>query len=174
MDDRSYSETDRLLIQPITTEDESFIYELVNTEGWIRFIGDKNVHSLTDARAYIQRILDNRDILYWVVRLKENGEKIGLVTFIKRTYLEHHDIGFAFLPRYGKQGYAHEATNAVLGHLVRQQQLPFIFATTLPDNSNSILLLEKLGLVFQKELPVENQTLHLYGAPADKLNIKKE
>ena len=155
--------TDRLLIEPLTLSDNIFICELVNTEGWIKFIGNRNVHSKTEASGYIQKIIDNPNTAYFVVKLI-NKIKIGIVTFIKRDYLENPDIGFAFLPEYAGHGYAYEATNAVLKNLTQIFNLNQILATTLPENISSIKLLEKLGLSFEKELEVENITLHLYSS----------
>ena len=112
--------TPRLSITPLATEDAGFILELVNTEGWIKFIGDRNIHSEVDADTYIQKILANENITYWKVRLKDSEVKIGLVTLIKRDYLEHKDIGFAFLPHFSKSGYAFEATRAVLNKIIAE------------------------------------------------------
>lgn len=34
-------------------EDDSFILSLLNEEDWLRFIGDRNVNSINDARLFI-------------------------------------------------------------------------------------------------------------------------
>jgi [ribosomal protein S5]-alanine N-acetyltransferase len=156
--------TDRLLIEPLTITDTSFILELVNTEGWLRFIGDRNVRSEADAETYIQRILQNQNICYWVVKLKDGIEKIGVISYIKRDYLEHKDIGFAFLPQFFNKGYAYEATSGILERVLREDKLTHILATTIPENTSSIRLLEKMGLSFEKEIQIEKDTLHVYGA----------
>jgi [ribosomal protein S5]-alanine N-acetyltransferase len=173
MDVKPFLTTERLLIQPLTITDDSFILELVNTEGWLTFIGNRNITSQVDARAYILRILENKDVTYWVVKRKENQQAIGIVTYIKRNYLEHHDIGFAFLPNVINNGYAYEATNAVLTNLIQEQKAAHILATTVPENIRSIKLLKKIGLTFEKEMAVENETLHVYGASAEKLRSLK-
>lgn len=159
--------TARLLIQPLTPADNHFIFELVNTDGWLKFIGNRNVASAEEATAYIQKILAMQHVVYWVVKLKDTEEATGIVTYIQRDYLPYPDIGFAFLPRYCKQGYAYEATNAVLHQLTSEQQLTHILATTLSQNAASIKLLEKLGLNFEKEMEVEHQKLHIYGASTE-------
>ena len=161
--------TDRLLIGPLLSTDHQFISELVNSKGWLEFIGDRNVHSEADAIAYIQKINNNPDLTYWVTRLKDNGTTAGVVTLIKRSYLEHHDIGFAFLPVFAGKGYAYEATKAVLSKIISEGNHSHILASTMVTNTASIKLLEKLGLKFEKEIEVEDQRLLLYSAPADKL-----
>jgi RimJ/RimL family protein N-acetyltransferase len=161
--------TFRLSIEPLAISDAAFTFELLNTEGWLRFIGNRNIATIEDAEAYIKKILANKDIRYWVAKLKDSNESLGLVTFIKRDYLDHPDIGFAFLPQFSKNGYAHEATAAVLQRLVEDASLSYILATTIPENVKSIRLLTKLGLVFEKEIQTEKDKLHVYGAAADKL-----
>lgn len=165
--------TDRLLIKPLTAKDDNFILELLNTEGWIKFIGNRNITSQAEASAYIQKILNNANVFYWVVTVKDSMEAIGVVTFIKRDYLEHHDIGFAFLPQYSKNGYAYEATIAVLNKIIVKQNHTHLLATTVPENVNSIRLLKKIGLVFEKEIEVEKEKLHVYGIAMDNLKDGK-
>lgn len=165
--------TDRLLIEPLTVNDNNFILELVNTEGWIKFIGNRNVTSQVEATAYIQKIIDNSNTNYWVVKIKNNQTQIGIITLIKRDYLEHHDIGFAFLPNFFNNGYAYEAANIVLKNVIHQYNLSHIFATTFPENVTSIKLLKKLGLFFDKEIEVEKKKLYVFGVSTDKLSINE-
>jgi len=163
--------TNRLLIEPLTLNDSDFILELVNTDGWIKFIGNRNVTLKTEATAYIQKIIDSPNTAYWVVKVKDNQITIGIITLIKRDYLEHHDIGFAFLPRFANNGYAYEATNTVLNNVIRSYNLRYILATTVPENKNSIRLLEKLGLHFEREIKSNKEKSYIYGASTDKLSI---
>src|SRR5512141_1856884 len=46
-------ETARLRIRRMTEADAPFIVELLNDPAFLRFIGDKNVRTLADARRYI-------------------------------------------------------------------------------------------------------------------------
>lgn len=154
--------TDRLLITPLSENDSGFIMELVNTEGWIRFIGNRNIGSATDAIAYIQKINNNENVQYWTVNLLETSSSIGIVTLIKRDYLEYNDIGFAFLPAFHNMGYAYEAVKTVLAGLFSQNLITEILAATLPENTKSIRLLKRLGLMFEKQFEIDNQTLELY------------
>jgi [ribosomal protein S5]-alanine N-acetyltransferase len=148
-------DTERLKLQKLSKNDADFIYELVNTAGWIKNIGDRHVHTVADAQSYIQKIIDNPSVCYWTVSLQNNGPTIGVITLIKRDYLEHHDIGFAFLPQHTQHGYAYEATKTVLGHLIKSPLHDRILAITIRDNHSSIRLLEKLGFSFEKEIETE-------------------
>ncbi len=165
--------TPRLLLNELTLSDALFIAELVNTPEWIQFIGNRNINSLIEANEYVQKIIDNPTVNYWVVKLKDQEIPIGIITFIKREYLDHHDIGFAFLHQYTQKGYAYEAALAVLNDLAKHSNHQQILATTVKDNSNSIQLLEKLGLRFWKEIERENETLLVYAITSDKILINQ-
>ena len=182
--------TARLQLKQIATDDVEFIQALVNTPGWLRFIGDRNIHTREAAMAYTQKIIDAPNVIYWVVyfgsagfvhknpatspycdaqnlatlsiKRSETQVPMGIITLIKRDYLPHRDIGFAFFEHYGKNGYAFEAAKVVLDDIVRQNMDTHIMATTVPENTQSIQLLEKLGLHFEREIEVDTEKLSLF------------
>ena len=150
------------MLNILTEGNHGFIHELVNTEGWLQFIGDRNIHSKEAAIAYINKINGTPDFYYWVVRLKDIHRPVGIITFIKREYLTHFDIGFAFLPEYNGKGYAYEAANGVLSFIKLQPQHQTVLATTLAGNVRSIKLLVNLGFHFDREIVVGNNQLSVY------------
>ena len=153
--------TERLVLRQLNQDDTQFISILVNMPEWIRFIGDRNIHSKEDAEKYISKILADKNIKYWVVRLNEKNNPIGIITFIKRDYLDFPDIGFAFLGEYTKQGYAFEAATVVLQDAIKQSH-DCVLATTIRENSKSIRLLEKLGFRYDRQIEVNNETISVY------------
>ncbi len=163
--------SNRLLLAKLSPEDVDFIYELVNSPGWLKFIGDRNVKTKEDARLLIQKIISNPNINYWIVRVREQLRPIGIVSFIKRDYLDHHDIGFAFLPQHSGQGYAQEAATSLLQNLAKENLYSKIVATTVKDNASSIALLKKLGFQFDKQIVADNEELLLYSILLDKFLI---
>jgi RimJ/RimL family protein N-acetyltransferase len=154
--------TNRLLLNLLTKEDHEFILQLLNSSGWIEFIGDRNVHSKEEAVAYINKILASENLFYWVVRIQGENLSVGIISFIKRSYLDHFDIGFAFLPEYNGLGYAYEAAQEILSIMSVQLNHHPVFATTIPGNTKSIKLLKKLGLHFKEELKLKDETIHIY------------
>jgi len=147
-------ETERLVLRRADEGDAEFMLELLNDPAWIRFIGDKNVRTLDEARAYIARALvasyERHGFGLYLTELKEGGTPIGLCGLIKRDSLEDVDIGFAFLPQFRGQGLAYEAANAALEYGRNVLGLKRIVAITSPDNEASARLLEKLGLRFER------------------------
>jgi ribosomal-protein-alanine N-acetyltransferase len=154
--------TKRLNLNLLTLDDRDFIIKLVNSKGWLEFIGDRNVHSTEDAIAYISKIVNTQNVFYWVVRLKDKNTPIGIISFLKRAYLKNFDIGFAFLPEYNGNGYAYEAAKEILSMVSKVPGYYPVLATTVPQNVHSIKLLVKLGLHFEKEIEVEKQVLLIY------------
>ncbi|MCJ8210205.1 GNAT family N-acetyltransferase [Mucilaginibacter sp. RS28] len=153
--------TNRLKLNLITFDDHRFMRQLVNTPGWLKFIGDRNVHSDQDAIAYVDKIISTADLYYWVIRLLDDAKPIGIISFIKREYLDHPDIGFALIPEYSGQGYAFEAVSAVLD-MVKADGNKIILATVMPENGKSIALLNRLGLSFQEEKELGHGKIHIY------------
>lgn len=153
--------TERLRLVPLAQVDAPFILELLNSEGWLTYIGGRNVHTIRDAQHYIQKILANANMRFWVACSKELGKTIGLITMIKRSYLENSDLGFAFLPEYFGKGYGYEASQAVLRFCVAENEIKFD-AITLQHNLPSISLLEKLGFRYQRVLEMDESKLLVY------------
>lgn len=158
-------ETNRLIISHLSVDDAAFIMKLVNTPGWLQYIGDRNVKSLDDGRRYLQQG-PFKSYAQWGfgllrVTLKNTGTAIGICGLIKRDGLEDVDIGFALLPAYSGKGYAYEAAAAVLDYARHQLGIHRIVAITLVDNASSLKLLQKLGLRFERMIRLGNDDLAL-------------
>jgi [ribosomal protein S5]-alanine N-acetyltransferase len=154
--------TSRLALNKLQLSDTAFIRKLVNTDGWIKFIGRRDMDTEQAAAAYMHKLTASNDINYWVVTLIQINAPVGVITLIKRDYLPHHDIGFAFLPAYCKMGYAYEAAQTLLNDITASPLHQTLMATTLKENYPSISLLQKLGFSFDKEIERDNVQLQLY------------
>ncbi len=142
--------------------DAEFIIALVNSEGWLKFIGNRNISNTIDAEKYIQKILDDPKFFYSVFELKESQKAIGIVTFLEREDEIFPDIGFALLPEFEKNGYTIEASKAYLEEINVSDKYGNIMAITLPDNQKSIRVLKKLNLKYQGDYEKGNETLSYY------------
>jgi RimJ/RimL family protein N-acetyltransferase len=146
-------ETERLIIRQLSVEDAPFIFELVNEPSWLRFIGDKKVRTIDDARNYILNgpieSYERNGFGLYLIELKETGAALGICGLIKRETLKDVDIGFAFLPKFWGKGYAVEAGAAVIELGKTAFGLRRIVAITSPDNHSSIKVLERLGMRFE-------------------------
>ena len=108
-------ETERLRLKEFTLEDAAFILQLLNSPGWLKYIGDKQVRTEEQARNYLQqgpiKSYSENGFGLAMVETKTDQNPIGICGLLKRTSLPNPDIGFAFLPLYWGQGLALESTS---------------------------------------------------------------
>jgi RimJ/RimL family protein N-acetyltransferase len=146
-------ETERLCLRPFTIDDAQFILTLLNEPSFLRYIGDKQVRNLEDARQYILNgpvaSYERNGFGLCLAELRESHTPIGMCGLIKREELPDPDIGFALLPDFVNKGLAFEAAAAVLQDARERLRLQRILAITTPDNEASIKLLQRLGFRFE-------------------------
>ncbi len=173
----SVIQTLRLSLRELDLGDSGFILELLNEAGFIRFIGDKGVRSIADARDYIlQGPMDSyvrNGFGLYAACLRDTpnagsaGTPIGICGLVRRQGLTDPDVGFAFLARHWSKGYAVESAAAVLAHARQKLNLARIVAITSADNAQSIAVLEKIGLKFERNIRLVDHSpeLKLFGLP---------
>ena len=161
-------ETDRLVIRKLELDDSDFMLDLLNQPSFHQFIGDRGVRTVEDARAYIRErafaAYEKNGFGPFAVEQKSDGRVIGIVSLLDRDELDDVDVGFAFLPDSWRQGFATEATAAVMDFAFTDLGLRRIIAITQPDNIGSIKTLEKMGLAYESmtRLGDEDVDLQLY------------
>ena len=167
--------TDRLLIREIVAEsgaDAEFILELLNAPKFIKYIGDRGVRTVEQAREFIETryrksYSDHGYGLYLVqiytpqwkllgmpekerVEMLLQNKPIGMCGFVKRDYFEFPDLGFAFLPEHEGKGYGFESATAMLEYGSNKLGFSKVLAITTQDNDASVGLLKKLGFSFDR------------------------
>lgn len=158
-------ETERLSLRKLTVDDAEFILALLNEPSFLRYIGDKKVRNLDDARQYILNgpiaSYERHGFGLNCVELRESHTPIGMCGLLKREELPDPDIGFALLPDFWNQGFAFEAAEAVLKDAGNLQR---ILAITSLDNEASINLLQRLGFRFERvvQLAPDHEQLRLF------------
>lgn len=164
--------TDRLVLSELDEGDAPFIQQLLNDPDWIRYIGDRNVKTLDDARTYLR---DGPIATYaregfglYRVALRHDDTPIGMCGLVRRPALADVDLGFAFLPAYRRCGYAFESAAAVLAH-ARTLGRSRVVAIVSPDNDRSAVLLLRLGFVRERDIRLtdDDMSLDLYARDLD-------
>lgn len=166
-------ETDRLVLRRLTIDDAEFVLRHLNDPSFHRFIGDRGVRTIEEARKYI---LDGPIASYqqhgygiYLVEIQDSGEQIGTCGLVNRQGMEDVEIGFALLPQYWSQGYAAEAAQAVMVYAREELRLERIVAIANPGNERSFKLLEKLGLRFDRmiRLSEDDSEIKLFSPEGD-------
>jgi RimJ/RimL family protein N-acetyltransferase len=161
--------TENLRLREFTLNDIDFIIELLNTEGWLKYIGDRHVKTPEQAKNYLEngalKSYATHGFGLSLVEMKKNNTPIGMCGIIRRDNMAIPDIGFALLPAYIGQGFGYEIASATLKHAKHKLLLPAICGITLPENTASIRVLEKIGLRFVQSIQAPNseEVLSLYG-----------
>lgn len=158
-------ETARLTLLKMDENDAAFILRLVNEPSFLRYIGDRGVRTLDDARRYIADgpMAGYSSYGYGLLRVVRtaDGANVGMCGVLKRDTLPEPDIGFAFFPEHWSQGYAFESAGAVMKYAREVQRLGRILAITSIDNESSIRLLGKLGFRFDRLIAVGDDSTQL-------------
>ena len=149
------AETERLRLREFAAGDAQFIVELLNSPGWLEFIGDRHIRTEEQAREYLVqgpvKSYQENGFGLSLVETKD-GVPVGMCGLIKRPALEHADIGFAFLPQFMGRGYAFEIASATMDYARNVLGMLQVCAITRENNSSSIRLLEKLGFRYDRML----------------------
>jgi RimJ/RimL family protein N-acetyltransferase len=160
---------ERLGLRELGLQDAEFILRLLNEPGFLKFIGDKGVRTLDDAREYLVRgpleSYRRHGFGLYLVSLRRDGTPIGICGLVKRDTLVDPDVGFAFLEDHWSKGYASEAAAAVLVYGRNTLGIERIVAITAIDNRGSIAVLEKIGLILERRVRLgdDAKELNLFG-----------
>ncbi len=160
------AKTERLTLRELKSNDAEFIFRLLNTPKFLKYIGDRGVRSVEQAADFIesryrQSYTENGYGLYCVELA--DGVKAGLCGFVRRETLPAPDIGFAFLPEFEGIGLGSESAHAVMRYGREKLGFDRVLAITTLDNDASTSLLQKLGFTKSgtTESP-EGETLNLF------------
>jgi len=167
-DDNLIIETKRLRLRPTVLEDTPFILELMNTDDWLKYIGNRNISSEQDAADYIARKIqpqfERLGFGNFTVTEKASNKPIGTCGLYDREGLEGFDLGFAFLPEFYKKSYGFESADSLMKFAEQQLSINQLNAITSKQNIASQKLLIKLGFSFNEliQLAGDDEELMLY------------
>jgi RimJ/RimL family protein N-acetyltransferase len=162
--------TARLEFSELAAQDAGFIQALLNSPGFLQYIGDRGVRSGDDALRYLdagpRASYAAHGYGLWKVALRAGGQAVGISGLVRRDALPHADLGYAFLPEHTGQGLACEAGAAVLAHAFGSLGLDTVLAIVQPGNAGSIRVLEKLAFEATGPREFNGETLQVYAARA--------
>lgn len=158
-------ETERLIIRPYVEEDLMECFQLMQDEELFKY-KDMGVMTLDEYKGLFRWLMDSYNVGFdgdfaysFNIILKETGAHIGWVGLgglaTDRTKTE---IFYLIGVQYQKQGYATEASKAMLDYGFQTIGLKEIVAVCRKENRASSRVMEKIGLRFrflQEGLPKE-------------------
>jgi aminoglycoside 6'-N-acetyltransferase len=147
-------ETERLILRPLRTSDVDDLYEYQSDAEIVRYIPwpersrEQVIEALEKALTVGKSELkDENDFIILAWELKSSGKVIGQSnTSLKSTNDQLADIGWVTHPDYHRQGFALEATQALMKYVFDNFPVHRIIADIDTRNPESAKLAEKLGM----------------------------
>lgn len=144
-------ETERLILRPWLFEDKE-AYFLINQDPQVLAflpgaLTREQVRIFTDNQ---NQQLQEKGYTLWAVELKENAAFIGFIGLNYVSMPVHFapavEIGWRLGSAYWGKGYATEGAKAALDYAFNQCHLDEVVAFTVPANSRSRKVMERLGM----------------------------
>lgn len=157
-------------MREVTENDSTFILDLLNEPSFVKYIGDRNVRTVEQAREYIETRFaasyNQFGFGMYAVELKTTNEPIGICGFVRRESLPDADIGFAFLAAFEGKGFGFETASAIMKHGRNVLGFGRVLAITSIDNEASEKLLGKLNFKFERlvQMPHVAEKLKLFAS----------
>lgn len=140
--------TDRLILRRFVESDFRFLLDLNSDPEVMRYTGEKHLKSEEEAKALIQRIIqqfEEKRMSRFVVTHQETLEPLGWCGLKWHPDEQEVDLGYRFFQKHWGSGYATEASRACLEYGFNILALPKIVAHAETNNTGSVRVLEKLG-----------------------------
>ena len=155
-----------ILIRPMELKDAEFILDLYNQPAFIKYIADKQIHTLGDAQAYIKQGPQASHQQFGhgldVIINTQNQSTIGVCGLLQRPELPAPDLGYAIASQFTGLGFAYQACQMVIAQSFENLITDEILALVSLDNIPSIRLLEKLNFVRIEPFKWHGETNWLY------------
>ena len=154
-------QTQRLICRQLDYSDAAFIIKLLNSPGWLQYIGDRNVHTMAQAAQYLDQgplaSYAANGFGLWLVQKQDDDQAIGMCGLLKRA-----DLGYALLPEYFGQGYAYEMAQSTVDYAKNVFDMNRLWAITDRANHSSMALLTKLGFQYKEIRHLYQKDLNLF------------
>lgn len=159
----SIIKTERLYLREILPEDAPGMFEMDSDPEVHRFLGRSPVKTLEESLQHIHDIRQQyKD--FGIARLaiieKETDHFVGwgglkFITESMNGFQNFHDLGYRFIRRYWRKGYAQESAKGVIKYAFEELQLPVIYAIADLEHKASRNVLESSGFSFVNSFEYE-------------------
>ena len=148
--------TPRLTLRTPRADDAKALFTVFGDEEVVRYWSSPAMRDIEEAAALVREIqahFEAGDLFQWVMTRKDD-HVIGTCTLgsIDTTH-RRAEIGFALGREFWGQGYALEATTALVDFAFERLNLARLEADVDPRNGSSLSLLRKLGFIREGYMP---------------------
>jgi [ribosomal protein S5]-alanine N-acetyltransferase len=159
-------ETERLILRTWLLNDLRDFFEIYGDKEVWRYVDASGVLKTEDAarRPLLKGIAYQQEhgICHWAVVEKNRGRVIGACGFNLFEGGPRLELVYHFARLYWGRGYATEAAGACLRYAFEKLCAPAVVASVDPENSASKRVLEKIGLIHQGSIRLNNSDEDFY------------
>ncbi len=166
--------TDRLVLIPISQEDTVFLQEHWSDPQVRRYLWDDRIVTSEQVQEIVSASeREFRDIGcgYWIIRHRLHDQPVGFAGLRRFGDGNETELLYGIQPAHQGHGFATEAARAVLKWGFEECDLRRIYAGTDPPNTDSIRVIERLGMTFQGERVIDGVPAVYYFADRDTVNV---
>ena len=186
-------ETERLIVRALTLADLDDVHRLLDVQLSDAEFGSAGARALAERERWLRWTILNYEELAKLsqppygeraIVLRRTGQLVGLCGFVPslgpfdqlpsaspsaaepaaaRLYSTEFGLYYALSPERQREGFATEATRAMIDYAFRQLLLKRIVATTTYDNAASIRVMEKVGMRIERNPRPEPQWFQVVG-----------
>lgn len=164
-----FIETERLFLRTIEISDDQAMFELDSNHAVHKYLGNKPVKTIDEARAAIKHIQDQylvNGIGRWAIIEKETDLFVGwggfkLIKVETNKHIDYHDLGYRLMRKHWGKGIASEITAACLDFGFQKMKLDKVYAIADEKNLASQKVLEKSGFRYVEPFLYEGEP-HLW------------
>ena len=161
-----FIETERLLIRPFKMEDIEPSY-IMNLDAEVsRYTGDGGIVSKKEIeRRIVENVFGDYEKYGFgrlAVELKGENKFIGFTGLKYLEDMDEVDLGYRFMKKYWGKGIATESAQACVNLGFNTLELKRMIAMVLPENIDSIRVLEKLNFEYEKDIIEDNKIKKIY------------
>ena len=146
-------ETTRLIIKKLTPEDLPWLIEMRTPDAVNRYLGGpemQNVEALTARLPFYLECHEKFGFGFGTMALKSTGELIGTSGLQPLEETGEIEVGYNLSEKYWRQGFGYECAMAWLRYGFATANLERIVAVAHPDNTGSWRIMEKCGMIHEK------------------------
>ncbi|WP_164670582.1 GNAT family N-acetyltransferase [Virgibacillus doumboii] len=144
-------ETERCLIKPFEQSDFTDVKKLYVNHKVRKYLGGIRPEDAVEES--LHGMLQSGDnSFYWVVKEKQSGDFIGLVSLDPHHEGDDLEISYQFLPEWWGAGYATEVVQKLIHYAFDELNLSRVIAETQTANTGSSRLLERAGMKRKKTI----------------------
>ena len=155
--------TARLYAFELTTKDTQGVYELNNDPEVMKYTGEPAFNSFDDARDFLANYdaYEKTQMGRWGLKLSSSYEFIGWCG-LKLHANGEIDLGVRIKQSFWNEGFATEAAQASVEYGFDNFKVDYLIGRAMKDNIASIRVLEKIGMVFWKEVKSDLEDAFCY------------